>query len=393
MGDRPARPVAERFWEKTQIQPDGCRLWTAVRGGHGYGRFRGPDGRTHLAHRFAYELTYEPIPAGLVVRHVCDVKACVEPTHLTLGTHSDNARDSVDRGILWQTRVTHCPKGHPYSGENLLIRMRNGREVRICRACQTERDEAHYAKVRSGLPSNTRPTPEQRFLSKTARNDSGCLLWTGTTNHGYGSLKVGVITVRAHRFAWELVHGPIPDEMVLLHVCDTPACVEVAHLRLGTLSANMLDASSKKRHGQARKTACPKGHPYEQYAETYKRVGGGDRRICLECMRLQKEQKRAAEKPTRPECMNKHPWDLERAVLREASGGGLVCPECGARQRRAWTNGDVSTCCTNGHPWTEETTRWIRRTDGRVQRRCVVCANEYKKKWRAERKAKGLPKS
>ena len=124
MGGRPARPVEERFWEKTERQPDGCLVWTAVRGDHGYGRFRGPDGRTHLAHRFAYVLVHGPIPSGMVVRHSCDNRGCVEPSHLSVGSYSDNTQDASARGLLWQTRVTHCPKGHPYSGENLRLNTR-----------------------------------------------------------------------------------------------------------------------------------------------------------------------------------------------------------------------------------------------------------------------------
>lgn len=75
-----------------------CVLW---RGGtnkpNGYGRLT-RNGRRVLAHRDAYEKTYGPIPDGLVVRHRCDVKRCINPDHLEIGTVEDNNRDARERG-------------------------------------------------------------------------------------------------------------------------------------------------------------------------------------------------------------------------------------------------------------------------------------------------------
>lgn len=92
---------SDRFWSKVHPEAlSGCWLWHGGVNEHGYGIFgrgRRKDG-VIKAHRHAYQLTKGPIPDGLVVRHRCDVPACVNPEHLELGTQKDNARDSIERG-------------------------------------------------------------------------------------------------------------------------------------------------------------------------------------------------------------------------------------------------------------------------------------------------------
>lgn len=74
------------------IKTETCWLWTGSKYKNGYGRIRSLK-RGLLTHRVAWELTYGPIPDELQVCHKCDVRNCVRPDHLFLGTNDDNIRD------------------------------------------------------------------------------------------------------------------------------------------------------------------------------------------------------------------------------------------------------------------------------------------------------------
>lgn len=96
MVTEPAVDYWTRFYSKVE-KTDGCWLWVGARGGNGYGVFA-VGGDLVKAHRFAYLLERGPIRAGLRVLHRCDVRRCVNPDHLFLGTQSDNLRDMVAKG-------------------------------------------------------------------------------------------------------------------------------------------------------------------------------------------------------------------------------------------------------------------------------------------------------
>jgi len=106
----------------------------------------------------------------------------------------------------------------------------------------------HYQQAwRTGSPAIARPcphgTPEERFWRHVQKaGPDECWPWTGHLDKdGYGSLKVGRKTVRAHRFGYEQKHGPPADAVGLRHRCDYPPCCNDAHLIPGDHVANMRD--------------------------------------------------------------------------------------------------------------------------------------------------------
>lgn len=96
----------------------------------------GHNGRTFLTHRIAYEAFVGPIDEGLVIDHLCRVRACVNPDHLEAVT----TRENLVRGetvTALEVAQTHCHRGHLLDGLNLY--MRPDRLGRVCRACGRDR--------------------------------------------------------------------------------------------------------------------------------------------------------------------------------------------------------------------------------------------------------------
>ena len=92
----------------------------------------------------------------------------------------------------------------------------------------------------------------ERFEAKWKRDaKTGCWLWQASfAGKGYGQIRVPGTrrNVYAHRLSYELYKGPIPPGAQLLHSCDTPACVNPAHLSIGSCKDNLQDMKAKGRH-------------------------------------------------------------------------------------------------------------------------------------------------
>lgn len=103
-----------------------------------------------------------------------------------------------------------------------------------------------------------------RFWAKVSPEpNSGCWLWAGAHNEkGYGDFWNGARNERAHRYAYRTLVRDMPDEWLICHRCDTPACVNPAHLAPGTAKMNTADMIAKGRYvpRQKRGSHCSRGH-------------------------------------------------------------------------------------------------------------------------------------
>jgi hypothetical protein len=143
--------IEERFWPKVNKTKD-CWLWTAGKDLKGYGSFS-INGKSTIAHRVAYELTYGAIPKGMEIDHTCHNesdchagtdcphRACVRPDHLEAISHDENIRRSKRNSRNYKR--THCKNGHEFTPENTFIR-ENGTEM--CRTCARARYKRYHEK-------------------------------------------------------------------------------------------------------------------------------------------------------------------------------------------------------------------------------------------------------
>ena len=142
-------PEILRFMRGIKVDSNDCWIWQgSVTKDGGYGSFKtssinGSKGKMYSAHRYSYEYFVGEIPKNLDIDHLCRVRNCVNPDHLEPVTRSEN----VKRAHKIKGSKTHCPRGHPYSGDNLYIAPNGSLN---CRRCGKEAGRRYQERKKRG---------------------------------------------------------------------------------------------------------------------------------------------------------------------------------------------------------------------------------------------------
>lgn len=132
----------------------------------------------------------------------------------------------------------------------------------------------------------------------TSGGPDSCWTWQGWLNRqrGYGKIQIDHEVIPAHRVAYELVKGPIPEGLEIDHLCRNKACVNPAHLEAVTHKENLMRADGVCAKN-ARKTHCKRGHPFDD-ANTYfyNSPTWGKLRVCRTCTELKNQRRREQRK-------------------------------------------------------------------------------------------------
>jgi hypothetical protein len=129
------RTEFSRFMQNVAIAGSDCWEWEGSKRSNGYGRFGAP---TKLAHRMSYEFFIGPIPDGMQLDHLCRNRGCINPWHL----EPVSCRTNLLRGETLASEnaaKTHCSEGHPYSGDNLVVKSNGTRRCRSCHNAEASR--------------------------------------------------------------------------------------------------------------------------------------------------------------------------------------------------------------------------------------------------------------
>ncbi|MFA5898141.1 MAG: HNH endonuclease signature motif containing protein [Hyphomicrobium sp.] len=179
-----------KFWAKVD-KTDTCWVWTGATN-MGYGQFTTESHPKRVrvpAQAYSFEIAGGVLEPGQRVMQTCGNKLCVHPAHLSAGTQADYDR--------WS-------------------------------------------------PENT----AKRFWARVSQQVEGCWEWQGRrmAKSPYGQTTYKSKPINAHRLAWILTHGAIPEGLVICHRCDNPPCCRPDHLFTGTHAENTADMIAKQRN-------------------------------------------------------------------------------------------------------------------------------------------------
>jgi predicted XRE-type DNA-binding protein len=257
--------LVERFESLYLPEPNsGCWLWTGSLNKAGYGEFS-IGGSKPAAYRLSYYLYKGKIPPKMNVCHACDTPSCVNPDHLWLGTHAENIADAASKNRMHPGEKNGSAKLKEQEVLDIVAMYNTGNFTRHELAKKfsvghsiigdilignkwsylTGRGKSAQTTITNKTPQNYGPILIDEFSASITRQDE-CWLWNAELlSTGYGAMRLGSSVLLAHRISYEINNGEIVDGKFVCHSCDIKACVNPAHLWLGTQQENMSDAANK----------------------------------------------------------------------------------------------------------------------------------------------------
>lgn len=158
---RMERDPLKRLRDRTLPDENGCWVWQGRLQPDGYARVH-IRGVSTPVHRWSYEHFVGPIPAGLVIDHLCRNRACCNPAHLEAVVQRTNVMRAPTALPTINAAKTHCIRGHELAGRNLVITRNGIHPARQCRTCINLRAAEYRRRRRAEL-----------FLSTSGQSSAG----------------------------------------------------------------------------------------------------------------------------------------------------------------------------------------------------------------------------
>lgn len=174
--------------------------------------------------------------------NACAISGCSAVRHYARGLckmHYDRQRQSGDPGPVQRMVRPPASAGATCETDHCLGKPR---ARGLC--------DMHYQRWRQhGSTDDPRATLAERLDARLLKGaePGACWVWTGATLKGYGQIGDAGVVKYAHRVAYELAFGPIPDGLMVCHRCDNPPCCNPDHLFTGTALDNVADMVGKGR--------------------------------------------------------------------------------------------------------------------------------------------------
>lgn len=244
------KKVTEASLYKRTVSDKGCLIWIGGVNGSGYGNCSHKG--LKMAHQVSYYFKTGELEKDVV--QTCGNRRCINPAHLKKGTPEDRFQYEKNRHIKGDLKLSGFSDKYVVNTKTKEVFLNNYKSLILKKPGY--KDKYHlslngklyylsYDRILNGTNSQrlSETSFYDRFWSKVVRKGpDDCWIWTASTSSGYGHFPDGISVCnerKAHRIAYTLSNGSIPEGMCVMHLCNNPKCVNPNHLVLGTHQDNM----------------------------------------------------------------------------------------------------------------------------------------------------------